>query len=297
MRLAVTGKSGQVTSAIQSMAGDGLEIIPLGRPEVDLAQPDTILAALEAAKADAVVSAAAYTAVDKAESEPETAFAINRDGAAALAQAAAKLGIPIVHLSTDYVYDGTKDSPYVETDPTGPVSVYGHSKLEGELAVAAATPNHAILRTAWVYSVYGQNFVKTMLRLGETRDSLNVVADQFGCPTAASEIARAVIGVAGKLASDDSGKLRGTFHLAGQGETSWAGFARFIFSVMEEATGKAVTVHDIPTSEYPTPAKRPANSRLSCTKLYDAYGIKLEDWQTSTKSVVRSLLGERPEAE
>lgn len=208
MRLVVTGKNGQVVSALQALAGHDLEIVALGRPELDLAQPDTVSKALRDAKPDVVISAAAYTAVDKAESEPDIAFAVNRDGARAVAQAANDLGVPIIHLSTDYVFDGTKAGAYVEGDLTGPTSVYGRSKLEGEQAVSESTANYAILRTAWVYSEYGSNFVKTMLRLSESRDEINVVADQFGCPTSANDIAVAIVAIARKLATDPSARSR-----------------------------------------------------------------------------------------
>lgn len=295
MRLAVTGKNGQVVNALQALASAELEIVALGRPELDLAQSETVLKALREVKPDAVVSAAAYTAVDKAESEPEIAFAVNRDGARAVAQAASELGIPVIHLSTDYVFDGTKATPYVESDATGPTSIYGRSKLEGEQAVSKATGNYAILRTAWVYSEYGNNFVKTMLRLSESRDEINVVADQFGCPTSANDIAAAIVTIARKLVADSSSRLRGVFHLTGTGETSWANFAKRIFAFAEEHGGKLMIVNDITTAQYPTPAKRPANSRLDCTKLEEVYGIKLPSWQTSTRAVVTALAQSKKE--
>lgn len=295
MRLAVTGKNGQVVNALQALASAELEIVALGRPELDLAQSETVLKALREVKPDAVVSAAAYTAVDKAESEPEIAFAVNRDGARAVAQAASELGIPVIHLSTDYVFDGTKATPYVESDATGPTSIYGRSKLEGEQAVSKATGNYAILRTAWVYSEYGNNFVKTMLRLSESRDEINVVADQFGCPTSANDIAAAIVTIARKLVADSSSRLRGVFHLTGTGETSWANFAKRIFALAEEHGGKLMIVNDITTAQYPTPAKRPANSRLDCTKLEEVYGIKLPSWQTSTRAVVTALAQSKKE--
>lgn len=295
MRLAVTGKNGQVVSALQALASDGMEIVALGRPELDLAQPETVLKALQEVKPDAVVSAAAYTAVDKAESEPENAFAVNRDGAKAVAQAAKELGVPVIHLSTDYVFDGTKATAYVESDPTGPTSIYGRSKLEGEQAVSEVTCDYVILRTAWVYSAYGNNFVKTMLRLSENRDEINVVADQFGCPTSANDIAAAIITVARKLVADSSSRLRGVFHLSGTGETNWADFAKQIFAFSAENGGKSVVVNDITTAQYPTPARRPANSRLDCSKLEDVYGIKLPRWQTSTRAVVTALAQSKKE--
>ncbi len=295
MRLAVTGKNGQVVSALRALANDRLEILSLGRPELDLAQPATVAAALRGAKPDVVVSAAAYTAVDKAENDADLAFAINRDGARAVAQAAGEMGIPVVHLSTDYVFDGTKAAAYVESDATGPTSVYGRSKLEGEQEVAGATANHAILRTAWVYSEYGGNFVKTMLRLSESRDEINVVADQFGCPTSANDIAQAIVTIAEKLVTDPSAHLRGVFHLSGTGETSWAEFARQIFAFSARDGGKQMTVNPITTAQYPTPARRPANSRLDCGKLETAYGIRLPAWQTSTRAVVHALTASKKE--
>ncbi|WP_318764623.1 dTDP-4-dehydrorhamnose reductase [Agrobacterium fabrum] len=295
MRIAVTGKNGQVVSALQALASADLEIVTLGRPELDLAQPETVLQALRAAKPDVVVSAAAYTAVDKAESESELAFAVNRDGAGAAAQAAKELSVPIIHLSTDYVFDGAKATPYIETDPVGPTSVYGLSKLEGEKAVAENTPNHAILRTAWVYSGYGNNFVKTMLRLGESRDEINVVADQLGCPTSANDIAVAIIEIARRLSNDPSARLRGIFHLSGTGETNWANFATQIFKFSAENGGKSIIINNITTAQYPTPARRPANSRLDCSKLEEVYGIKLPAWQTSTRAVVTALAQSKKE--
>ena len=295
MRLAVTGKNGQVVSALQALASDELEIVALGRPEVDLAQRETVLKALREVKPDVVVSAAAYTAVDKAESEQDVAFAVNRDGARAVAQSARDLGIPIIHLSTDYVFDGTKATPYVENDPTGPTSIYGRSKLEGEQAVSEATGNYAILRTAWIYSEYGNNFVKTMLRLSESRDEINVVADQFGCPTSANDIATAIVAIARKLLDDSSIRLRGVFHLSGTGETNWANFAKQIFAFSEENGGKSMIVNDITTAQYPTPARRPANSRLDCSKLEAVYGIRLPNWETSTRAVVTALAQSKKE--
>ncbi len=291
MRIAVTGKQGQVVTALLERGpAAGVEIIAVGRPELDLADAGSVLAVLEAIKPDAIVSAAAYTAVDKAESERELAFAVNADGAGAIARAAAVLGVPLIHLSTDYVFAGDKREPYVETDETGPVSVYGSSKLEGERQIAAATPNHAILRTAWVYSPFGANFLKTMLRLAETRDTLRVVGDQQGQPTSALDIADAVIAIARRMAANDDAALRGIFHLAGSGSGTWADFAEAIFAGLKARTGKTVTVERITTADYPTPARRPANSRLSTAKLMQVYGITLPDWRHSTETVLGRLL-------
>jgi len=296
MRIAVTGKSGQVTSALQALKAPDIEVIAIGRPELDLLAPSMVRETIAKLKPDVVVSSAAYTAVDKAESDEAAAFAINRDGAGAIAAAAAKLSIPVIHLSTDYVFDGDKPELYVESDPVGPVSVYGRSKLEGEYAVAAANENHVILRTAWVYSTFGHNFVKTMLRLAETRDELSVVSDQLGCPTSANDIAVAIVKIAARLSKDSSPDLRGVFHLAGSGETNWAEFARNILSILEEKTGRRVTVRDIATADYPTAAKRPANSRLCCDKLKRLYGVSMPEWQVSTRAIVTKLLEEPKEA-
>ncbi|MBB3744900.1 dTDP-4-dehydrorhamnose reductase [Rhizobium sp. BK591] len=296
MRIAVTGKSGQVTSALQALNAPDIQVIAIGRPELDLLAPSMVGETIAKLKPDVVVSSAAYTAVDKAESDEAAAFAINRDGAGAIAAAAAELSVPVIHLSTDYVFDGDKLERYVESDPVGPVSVYGRSKLEGEYAVAAANENHVILRTAWVYSTFGHNFVKTMLRLAETRDELSVVSDQLGCPTSANDIAEAIVKIAARLSSDSSPDLRGVFHLAGSGETNWAEFARYILSILEEKTGRRVIVRDIATADYPTAAKRPANSRLCCDKLKRLYGVSMPEWQVSTRAVVTKLLEEPKEA-
>ncbi len=292
MRIVVTGRTGQVATALTRVSRPGVELVVLGRPELDLASPPTVFNALQIAMPDLVVSSAAYTAVDTAETEIDLAFLVNRNGARAVAEAAAALDIPVIHLSTDYVFDGLKSTPYIEDDRTGPMSVYGRSKLEGEMAVKAATSNHAIVRTAWVYSPYGHNFVKTMLRLAETRNEISVVADQVGCPTSADDMALAIIEMALRMHSDPSAELRGTFHLVGNGETSWAGFARHIFAILEEKTGRQINVRDIPSAHYSTPAKRPMNSRLDCSKLQRVFGIRLPGWKTSAERTVRRLLKE-----
>ena len=292
MRIVVTGKEGQVDTSLAELGETlGIEIVRIGLPEIDLSKPETLSGPVKAAKPDLIISSAAYTAVDKAESETELAQAINGDGPGELARIAAELNIPILHLSTDYVFAGDKDGIYLETDTPAPVSVYGKTKLSGEEQIRAATPNHVILRTAWVYSPYGNNFVKTMLRLGETRDELNVVADQNGCPTYAPEIARALLSVAQRVVADSDPALRGTFHLTGQGETTWAGFAEAIFAGSSMRGGKAVKVNPIPTSDYPTPAKRPANSRLSGEKLATTYDLRLDPWRVSLNDCLTRLTG------
>ena len=282
MRLLVTGRSGQVVRALVEAGADrpGLTVLPLGRPGLDLAAAGDLASLFRAHAPDVVVSSAAYTAVDQAESEPNLAFAINRDGAGAVAAAAAALAVPVIHLSTDYVFDGTGTAPYREGDPTRPLSVYGRSKLAGEAAVAAAQPDHAILRTAWVYAAEGKNFLRTMLRLAASRPEIGVVADQHGAPTLASDIAAAVIAVAGNLvAAPDRADLRGTFHMAGSGETTWAGFATEIFRQSAARGGPAAAVRPITTADYPTPAARPANSRLDCSRLAAIHGVAMPGWR------------------
>jgi dTDP-4-dehydrorhamnose reductase len=288
MKILVTGSRGQVAlSLLERGAAAGIEVITAGRPELDLADVASVAAALRGTSPDVIVNAAAYTAVDKAEAEPELAMRVNGDGAAAVARASAAMGVPIIHLSTDYVFDGTSPRPYDEEDPTGPVSVYGRSKLAGEIAVAAENKRHAILRTAWVYSPFGHNFVKTMLRLGETRNEVAVVADQHGSPTYAIDIADAILAIAGPLRK---GGHTGVFHLTGSGETTWAEFAQEIFGLAAEAGRPVVNVRPITTGEYPTAAKRPANSRLATRKLAQIYGITLPPWRRSLRACAARLL-------
>ena len=265
LRIAVTGWTGQVVCAMLERVPVGVEVIAIRRPDLDLAIPKTVAPALRAARPDVIVNAAAYTAVDQAESEPDLAMRVNGQAAGEAARAAAALGIPVIQLSTDYVFDGALDRPYREDDATGPISAYGASKLAGERAVAAATDNHAILRTAWIYSPFGKNFAKTMLRLAETRDEVGVVADQAGSPTSALDIADAIFTVARNLtAQTDDARLRGVFHMSAAGEAVWAEVAEAIFTERERLGGKPVAVKRIATADYPTPARRPANSRLDC---------------------------------
>ncbi|EQA97228.1 dTDP-4-dehydrorhamnose reductase [Sphingobium sp. HDIP04] len=291
MRIAVTGKAGQVvTSLIERGAAAGHEVIALGRPELDLAEPASVARALEAAAPDAIVSAAAYTAVDAAESESDLAHAVNGAGAGAVAQVAKTLGVPLVHISTDYVFDGTLDRPYVESDPTGPTGVYGASKLAGEQAVLAAHGhNSAVLRVAWVYSPFGANFVKTMLRLAGDRNEVSVVGDQHGNPTSALDIADGVIRVATNMVCNSYPELHGIFHMTASGEASWADFAEAVFAASAARLGPSAQVRRITTADYPTPAKRPANSRLDCSRIAKAHGVVLPDWRQSLESVMARL--------
>ena len=267
-----------------------VELIALGRPQLDLGRRDAVLATLRAARCDVIVNAAAYTAVDEAESEPATAMRINRDGAGYVAEIAAELGAPLLHLSTDYVFDGALDRPYREDDATNPTGAYGRSKLAGEQKIADCHPNHAILRTAWVYSPFGANFVKTMLRLGETRSEVGVVADQRGNPTSALDIADALFVIARRMHEDTASSLRGVFHMTGAGEATWADFAEAIFAEAESRGRAPVAVKRITTAEYPTPARRPTNSRLDTAKLAQAFGLILPDWRESVRICVARLL-------
>lgn len=291
MRIVVTGRYGQVARSLEERArAHGTDLIVIGRPIVDLARPATIWPAFAAAKPDIVVSAAAYTAVDPAEDEPDLAFAINSEGAGHVAAAAAKLGVPVLHLSTDYVFDGESQLPYAETDPTNPRCVYGASKFSGEQAVATANSNHLILRTAWVFSPYGHNFVKTVLRLAGERDQLSIVSDQIGNPTSALDIADAILTAIPILRN---GQNRASlYHLTGAGEASWYDFAREIVKVSGAMGGPVAEVVPIRSNEYPTRALRPKNSRLDCSRFSEDFGYRPPDWKPSVQAVVGRLLAE-----
>lgn len=291
MRILVTGREGQVARSLAAR-GARHELIFAGRPELDLAEPASIEPLVTAVAPDLIVSAAAYTAVDKAEDEPEAAMAVNCDGPAALARAAARIGAPIVHLSTDYVFDGGLDRPWREDDPVAPLGVYGETKLAGERAVAASGAHYAILRTAWVYSPFGNNFVKTMLRLAESRPEINVVADQIGCPTSAFDIAEAVLAIADAWQGDRSAGAGEIHHFAGPESVSWADFARAIFAGSAALAGPCTAVHDIPTSAYPTRARRPANSRLNSTKFAARFGYRARPLSVALDEVLRRLISD-----
>ena len=280
MKLLVFGKTGQVAREL-ILQGSAHEITALGRDQADLSDPEACAAIIAQSNADAVINAAAYTAVDKAEEEEDLATVINGDTPGAMARACAAKDIPFLHVSTDYVFDGTGETPWSPSDPVAPQNAYGRSKLAGEEAVRAAGGPHFILRTSWVFSAHGANFVKTMLRLSETRDHLTVVADQIGGPTAARDIARALLAIAPQLAN----RSGGTYHFAGQPSVSWADFAREIFA----KSGRNMQVADIPTSDYPTPAKRPLNSRMDCADLTTDFGVAIPDWRASLGEVLRDL--------
>jgi len=291
MRIVVTGKTGQVVqSLLERGPGLGAEIVPLGRPELDLAQAARALDLIAAAKPDLVVSAAAYTAVDKAESEPELAFAVNADGPRAIGAAASLLGVPLIHISTDYVFDGSKATPWTEDDTPGPIGVYGTSKLAGERAVLETCPRSAILRIGWVYSPFGGNFAKTILRLAGERDRLRIVGDQTGSPSSALDVADGVLRVARNLiAEPDRKDLLGVFHMGAGGEATWAEFAAAICDWLAETKGRKVTVEKITTAEYPTAARRPQNSRLDSRKLAAVHGYSMPPWRQSLPAVLNRL--------
>jgi dTDP-4-dehydrorhamnose reductase len=294
MRIAVTGRLGQVACAL-SEAGPALnvEVINLGRPQLDLLVPETVEPVLKASAPDIVVNAAAYTAVDQAEQEPGIASAVNGIGAGAVAAAARALSIPVIHLSTDYVFDGSKPTAYLEEDLVAPANAYGASKLAGERAVAAATGEHAILRTAWIYAPYGKNFVRTMLTLAQTRDEVRVVDDQVGSPTYAPDIAAAIFVIARNLLDNPDNRLfRGLFHLAGSEETSWAGFAASIFAFLRAKGVCKAVLTPISSADYPTIARRPANSRLDCRKLTRVHGLELPSWRDSLRLCLDRLANE-----
>ena len=290
MKILVAGASGQVARALLERAGAAdVDLVACGRPDLDIADEASVAAALDAARPDLVINAAAYTAVDKAEAEPDEARRANAVGPRVLAAATASLNVPIIHLSTDYVFDGTASEPYGEADPTAPLGVYGATKRDGETAVADANPRHVIVRTAWVYSPFGANFVKTMLRLAGDRDEVRVVADQLGAPSYAIDIADGLLAVAQNLQAP-ADRSFGVFHMTGSGEAVWADLAEAVFAASAALGGPAARVVRIPTSDYPTPAARPANSRLDCSKLAAVHGVRLPHWRDSVSECVARLL-------
>ncbi|MEO7469858.1 MAG: dTDP-4-dehydrorhamnose reductase [Sphingobium limneticum] len=294
-RYVVTGCEGQVVKSLLAHHenGEGVEILPLGRPELDLAQTDTIEPALVEARPDLIISAAAYTAVDKAEEEAENAAQINGIAVGEMGRVAARLGVPVVHLSTDYVFDGKKSTPYSEEDPVNPLGVYGRSKLDGERRLVESGADHVIVRTAWVYSPFGNNFLRTMLRLAQTREMVSVVSDQLGNPTSALDIADAVMAIANNVLGSAEPTLRGIFHMSGQGEANWAEFASEIFRVSDILGGPSAIVQPITTADYPTAAQRPNNSRMNCDKLAKTHNVRLPEWKAAAETVLRQMLADR----
>ncbi|MDO4434289.1 MAG: dTDP-4-dehydrorhamnose reductase [Alysiella sp.] len=280
IRYFITGANGQVGSQLVAQLQGKAEILATTSQTLDITNEHAVWQTVRDFRPNIIINAAAYTAVDKAESESDLAFAVNELGAKHLAQAANEIGATILHISTDYVFDGKGETPYRETDPVAPQNVYGKSKLAGEIAVQAACPRHIILRTAWVFNEHGNNFVKTMLRLGASRDSLGVVADQFGAPTYAGDIAAALIQIAEKIVSGQSHQF-GVYHFSGSPYVSWHDFASEIFAQAhaQNVLAQIPVLNAITTADYPTPASRPANSRLDCGKIQANFGIVPSDWR------------------
>jgi dTDP-4-dehydrorhamnose reductase len=294
----VAGKTGQLARCLVDVGGQrALPIVAVKRPELDLEDPGSIDRVVNAILPQAIVNAAAYNAVDMAESEPERAFAVNRDGARRLAASARSLRIPFVHVSTDYVFDGRKSSAYCEDDAPCPLSVYGQSKLEGEIAVMDTNPDALVLRTSWVYSPYGTNFLKTMLRIAGTRDVVRVVDDQRGAPTAASDIARAIVDALGQVLEQSTRGRAGIYHVTAGGETTWYGFAKAIFAGWCGRGHRVPKLEAIGAADYPSAVERPANSRLDCSKIERAFGIRLPIWPTSLGDCLDVLAASRQDVQ
>jgi dTDP-4-dehydrorhamnose reductase len=292
MRVLVVGRIGQIaTELCARLPVAGHEVLALEPPELDITRPESVAAAMAAFRPEIVVNAAAYTAVDRAEDDAELAFAVNADGPGLLGEAAARAGIPVVHFSTDYVFDGSKGSPYTELDEPRPTGVYGASKLEGERRLLAANPRSIVLRTAWVCSAHGGNFVKTMLRLGAEREEVRVVADQHGAPSFADDLADAVVALLPRLAAAPAGApVFGVFHLTGAPHTTWHGFAEAIFAGAAERGQRAPRLTAITTAEYPTRARRPADGRLDCGRGAAVLGIRSADWRAGLARCLDALL-------
>jgi dTDP-4-dehydrorhamnose reductase len=296
--IVVAGKTGQLARCLLEAARlRGTSLVAMGRPELDLTYPDSLAQAVARHAPRAIVNAAAYTAVDKAEAEPALAMAVNRDGAGALAAVADRLGLPFIHVSTDYVFDGRKEGAYVEEDAVSPLGAYGHSKLAGEAAARAACPAAVILRASWVYSPFGQNFVTTMLRLAATREKVGVVDDQHGAPTAAFDLATAILDLIDRLIGAGGRQLGGVYHLTAAGETTWHGFAAAIFAGWARRGRRVPILEPITTAQYPTAAQRPANSRLDCSKIARMFGLRLPPWQSSLERCLDELALMQAEAQ
>ena len=288
MRIIVIGAQGQVGWELTRRAtGLGHDVLAWDVAELDITDAAAVDRELAAGGMDVAINAAAYTAVDRAEQEPALAFAVNRDGPAHLAAACARSNIPLLHISTDYVYDGAKIDPYVEDDPTTPLGVYGASKLAGDEAVGRLLPRHLILRVSWVFGIHGHNFVKTILRLAREREELRVVADQYGCPTYAGDIADTLLELARRTAEIDANSAWGTYHYCGEPATTWHGFASAIVEMARAREPLATrSVIAIATADYPLPSPRPVNSVLDCAKLAARFGIRPRLWRVGLDVVI-----------
>lgn len=294
MKILLTGKTGQLGFELQRSLAVLGEVVALDRQACDLADPEAVRAAVRAAAPDVIVNPAAWTAVDAAEADAAPAIAVNAVAPGILGEEAAALGALVIHFSTDYVFDGTKAGPYAEADAPCPLGVYGRTKLEGERALAAATARHLILRTSWVVGAYGNNFAKTMLRLGGQREQLKVVADQFGAPTSAALLADLTAQLVARYRQADSADFPfGLYHVASAGETNWCDYARFVIAEASdlgwELKVQPENILPISTAEYPTPARRPANSRLDTTLFRRTFGIHLPEWQGQVRHILQQL--------
>ena len=291
MRLLLLGGTGQVGEEFRALpTPKDVQVLAPSRAELDLQDPRAIAQLISAESWSAVINVAAYTDVDRAESEEAVAFAVNAEAPARLATETGRHGIPLIHISTDYVFDGRKGTPYVEEDEPAPLNAYGRSKLAGELGIRAGNRRHVILRSSWIYSPYRKNFVRTILRLAAERDNLTIVADQRGCPTAARDIAQACLAIALRCASERDQLPYGTYHFAGAGEATWFEFARAIVDLAADRLGRKPQVVPIGTADYPTPALRPADSRLDCSAIVRAFGITPRPWRESLADTIDRLL-------
>lgn len=298
MKIAVIGREGQIAHYLRTLGrARGHYVFAAGRPEVDITRPQTVGAFLDRVKPELVINAAAYTAVDKAESESEQAFLVNAMGAGELARLCAEFDLPLVHISTDFVFDGSRRTPYVETDSVLPLGVYGASKAAGETAIQRELARHLIIRTSWVYGAHGTNFVKTMLRLGAERAELGVVDDQRGSPTSAADIAGAILQIAPRLVALAEHPQWGTYHLTGADETTWHGFALEIFRQAAVRGATVPRLKPITTAGYPTPARRPAYSVLDNSKFITEFGFGLPDWRASLTECLAELVPDRSTAQ
>lgn len=291
MKILITGAQGQVGKELVTIANQqGFDVVAAGRNDLDITKLENIESYINVQQADIVINAAAYTAVDKAEEEQDFAYTINRDGAANLATVCAKKNIPLLHISTDYVFDGTKTIAYSESDEVSPLGIYGISKWQGEEGIRQYCPQHIILRVAWVFGAQGNNFVKTMLRLVKDRDEINVVADQFGGPSPAKDIAETLITLIEQYQKEKNLEW-GTYHYCGVDKTNWCDFAKEIFKQAKDKglIEKEIKVNAITTEQYPTPAKRPSNSMLDCSKIKNTFGIEMPNWKKALNQVLTEL--------
>jgi len=291
MRIMIIGGNGQLGWEMtrQGRRQPDTVVFPLDLPEIDITDTANIDGHVSGIQPHVVVNCAAYTDVDRAESQVDAAYRVNRDGAANIAQACRQHQLPLIHVSTDFVFDGAKRTPYVESDPVSPLGVYGQSKAAGDVAVQKTLTRHIIIRTAWLYGVHGRNFVKTMIRLGQDKPELNVVADQLGCPTAAADLAQAMLQICHALPTADD-RVWGTYHYCGQGQASWYDLAVATHD-LAKARGVKIVAHTRPitTAQYPTPARRPAYSVMDCTRIRKAFSVSTHPWQESLQRAIDRL--------